>query len=193
MKTYTVKAGKTNFRPLENPFPVRNPKGFEISFMFLPGGWCSKEDYTYTDENGNEVFDKDWNDWQKLKGFTHFFSSNTKRTAILAFRFGEQPETYEVCAYINDKKGRPLYDNDNTLIVEANEQASGTMQVINNVAVFNLATEGGGYYEEQHPFDLFKLCREVGTYAGGANNSPGPYGGQAAKDMSIRIDFKITK
>lgn len=182
MKTYTVKAGNTNFRPLENPLPVRKPTGFEISFIFLPGGWCSKEDWEG---------DNDWKDWQKLKGITHFFSGNTRRTVMFAFRFGERPETYEICAYTNDKKGNAKWYG--SLIVDTGEQVSGWLKLEGGKAIYHLATEGGSYFDESHSFKLFKLCREVGTYAGGANNSPGPYGGKAVKDMSIKIKFDITK
>lgn len=189
--TYTVKPGKANFRPLENPLPVFNPKGFEIVFKFLPGGWCSKDDYSFIDDNSKSVLDKDRDDLQKIKGITHFFSANNKRTAMFAFSFGDQPETYKLFAYTNDKKGNFKWSR--PIIVESNEVVAGTCEFVDGKAVYNLATEGGLYLNESHDFKSFKIGREVGTYAGGANNSPGPFGGKAVKELSIDIDFNITK
>ena len=94
MTKYTVSPGKTNFRPLESWKPIWKPIGFEVDFTILPGGWCSEEDWEG---------DLDIEDWWKLKGLTHYLSVNNKLSAMVGFRFGKEPETYEYCGYVNDK------------------------------------------------------------------------------------------
>jgi hypothetical protein len=183
--TYTIKPGQSNFRPFENPLPVRKPKGFKVSGYFLPGGWCSKEEWEGDD---------DWGDWQKLKGITHFFSVNSHRTIMIAFRFGVEPGTYELTAYTNDKSYAKGWHSSGSVIVSEGE-------VFSFEAIFDGprkvhykgSTEGGQYLDEVHTIRKFTLCREVGTFAGGDNNSPGPYGGKAVKEMSINLKFEIEK
>lgn len=105
-KTYTVKPGKTNFTPKESIWPKFNVSGFEVTGQFLPGGWTSKNDWSYQDAEGVTEVDGDRSDWQKLKGITHWLTRNNRRSLMFAFSFGDNSETYKVTAYTNDKKGR---------------------------------------------------------------------------------------
>ncbi len=176
MVTYSVHTGQTNFRPLENPLPRFNAKGFELEFLFHKGGWCSREEW------GG---DQDYYDWQKLKGLTGFFSLNNRNSAMFAFRYGEQEESYQIAPYTNFK-GRWKVSQE--IIILAGQPV--TVQ-----AVFgkDKVTYYYGPLRVEHDFKRRLVMREIGTYAGGANNAPGPHGGQAFKDMKIDIDFKVTK
>jgi hypothetical protein len=183
MVTYSIHPGQTNFRPLENPLPRFKVKGFTFSAKFLPGGWCSKEEWEG---------DADWFDWQKLKGITKFGSANNKQTAFIAFRFGVKPETYEITAYTNDSKAGWVVSKD-IIIIETGEVIAGSCDFKDNQAVYDIKSEGGEFLKESHTLKNFCIGREVGTFAGGANNSPGPFGGVAFKKMQIEIDFNILK
>lgn len=180
MTTFTIHPGQRNFQPHEFLRPFWKPSGFELAFRFHLGGWCSLDDWEG---------DKDWYDWQKLAGLTHFLSANNRRTAMYAFRFGEVPETYEVCPYINDKKGG--FEWGNSIIVEADNPAQGFCDFKDGYAKFWAYQGQDQVLNYRHGFDRPKLMRRVGTYAGGANNSPGPHGGRALKTMRIDISFKV--
>ena len=179
MKTYSIKAGQTNFRPFEPIWPIWKPGGFEIAGRFLPGGWCSLEDW----DN-----DKDWYDWQKLGGITNFFSGNATQTAMFAFAFNEAVETYKITPYTNPKRGRWVAGQ--AMIVDANETFALSCTFNKNTVYYNMTSEGNKSPQQSHELKRFWLGRRVGTYAGGANNSPGPFGGKTAKDMSIELEFK---
>lgn len=191
MKTYTIKPGQKNFRPYEPIWPIWKPGGFTISGKFLPGGWCSEEEWSYKDENGNIVVDRDIDDWQKLGGVTNFWSANSKQTAMFAFTFGKDEETYEVTPYTNPKKGRFVAGK--PMLVESGEQWFLDNDILKNKAVYNMYSEGNKSEEQDAPLTSFWLGRQVGSYPGGENNSPGPYGGEAIKEMSIEMDFKAKK
>ena len=177
MTKYTVKPGKTNFRPLEPWTPIHKAKGFEVEFTIRPGGWCSQEEWEG---------DNDWQDWWKLKGLTRCFSANNKQSALVGFRFGKDPGTYEVCGYLNDKDGG--WKASPPVKIYA-----GKSNIITCVFEKGKAWYIGKGLNWSTPFDTPKLFRETGTYAGGADNGDGVYGGYATKEMNIDIEFKILK
>lgn len=181
---YTVKPGKKNFRPIENPLPVFGAKGFEVYATFDRGGWCSIEDW-----NG----DLDWYDWQKLKGLTRFFSPNNKQSAMFAFRFDKEPEHYQVAAYTNDEDGRFVASNYVTIEAQHDSIAAKCVFDSEGYAHYTASTQGGEYINAKHRLKPFKLSRRIGTYAGGYDNAPGEFGGRAVKEMSIDITFEILK
>jgi len=181
MITYTVKAGETNFRPLERLLPYWSPAGFSLIATIHPGAWASLEEF------GG---DQDRADWQKLKGLSSFFSGNNKETAYIAFNYDDEPGFYRAVGYTNFpgsawvagkpvrfKEGEPLYAQADFWRGRVRYQLSSA------------------YGNESYYHDFLKrkplLAREAGTYAGGANNSPGPHGGKAFKDMSIDVSFKV--
>lgn len=182
MRTYRIKAGQKNFRPLECPWPIIRPIGFEVRFRIMPGGWCSLEDW------GN---DRDWNDWQKIKGVTHFLSPNDRRTAMGVFSFGEEPETYRIGAYTNDKKGN--HKHQRALVISSDQWCTLKCTFEPKLALFDFSSQQIKVPTIKLEFNDFKVGREVGTFAGGRNNSPGPYGGKAVKRMVMEADFKPLK
>lgn len=177
MTRYTVKPGKTNFWPPESWVPIYKAQAFEVEFTIQPGGWCSQEEWEG---------DNDWWDWWKLKGLTRLFSANNKQTAFIGFRFGKSPETYEVCGYVNDKRGG--WKASPPVII-----CSGESNIITCLFGGDKARYVGKGLNWETPFEVPKLLRETGTYAGGADNGDGVYGGYATKEMNIDIEFKIFK
>ena len=182
MTTYTIKTGKKNFRPYESPLPIFKPKGFRVSGHILPGGWASKEEWQG---------DRDRDDWQKLKGITHFFSLNDHRSCMIAFNYGDEYETYNLTAYTNDKSYPKGWFASGQIIVESKEHFEFENLFGENCMHYSGSSESGLVLDEIHQINTFRLGREVGTSPGGKNNSPGPYGGRAFKDMSMVLDFKI--
>jgi hypothetical protein len=182
MKTYKVKKGRSNFRPHENPLPVCGAKGWEVIFEFVPGGWSSLSEWEG---------DRDRYDWQKLKGLTSFFSANNSNSTLAVFRPGDAPGTWEVNAYTN-YPGSDWSVDDKPLIIKDGEESKITCKYKDGKANYTLNT-GDVAKAVSHQYKAPKVSRRIGTYPGGANNSPGPYGGKAIKDQAILISFKILR
>lgn len=191
MELYTVQKGKANFKPKESIWPKFGVSGFEVTGWFVPGGWASKEDYSYVNPKGDLVLDNDRQDWQKLKGLTYWLSRNNRRSLMFAFTYGDNPETYTVTAYTNDKKGGWYASGQHTL--KSGEIFTGRCVMKGNYATYQFWVDGELRFTTKHDFKTMKSVREMGTFAGGANNSPGPFGGVAAKDMEIQLSFSILR
>lgn len=62
-----------------------------------------------------------------------------------------------------------------------------------NTANYRFYIDGELVFDVTHDFKHMKHVREMGTFAGGANNSPGPFGGKAIKTMQIQMGFAILR
>jgi len=185
MTTYKVKKDKKNFRPIKAKFfaPLIKPKGFKLTANILPGGWSSKEEWKGDDDR---------KDWQKLLGVTRYFSWNDVNTAMGAFSFGDEVESYNIAAYTNRKKGD--WTASNSILVESNELFTIDADFDDDQVFYNLLSEGNKGFETVHDLKQMRIARIIWPYAGGFDNSPGPYGGRAFKDMSIEVTkFEIKK
>lgn len=189
MKKYTIRKGDTNFKPYDNFLPRIRPLGFVVEFKFDPSAWWSPESW----DN-----DADYNDELKLKGLTDFWSANDNHSAMVSWRpVADQPNTWRVSPYLNYPGttrtiGEPLIvrGNDSGKFVVTFKE-DGTVHYIGTVTSSTGVTKG--LPRQVFPFQRTRVMREVGTWFGGANNSAGPYGGKAHKDMTVFIDFSITK
>lgn len=182
--TYTVQPGQTNFKPAEPIWPVFGVHGFKLKAKILPGGWCSREEW---DGDG------DWSDWWKLAGITYWLSRNNKRSAMIALRFGVEPETWDIAAYTNDKQHARGWAASAPLIINSGELLQAECNLIGNCAQYGVIGEQSHSIHVGHGIKGFSTVRRIGTYAGGNNNSPGPFGGEATKPLSIEIDFQFLK
>lgn len=192
---YTVEKGQINFRPLESFWPVFQASGFTVEGEILPGGWSSKLDWSYEDADTGEILvDKDRYDAQKIKGITHFFSPNNKRSLMLAFNLEDDTETYSLTAYTNDEKrtGKAFLRSEKVPYV-AGQRFKCICVMGRRKAKYQIYVDDELKLEVIHPFKRARTVREVGTYAGGADNAAGPYGGEARKRMQMRLNFNITK
>ena len=184
MTEYTIAPGQSNFRPLENPAPRWNVSGFRVAFRFDASCWWSVEDWEG---------DKDRDDWNKLKGLTYFFSSNNRCSALIAWRPGKRENVFEVTAYTNDKRGGFTVTGQ-PVEVYAGELVYADCYISPNrvhytISYFGVETK----YEHDFSRPWLKVFREVGTSIGGANNSPGKYGGYATQDMKLWADFEVVR
>lgn len=186
MIRYTIKAGKQNFKPREPIFP-RCAKGFEIKALLDESCWWSSEDWQG---------DRDRQDWNKLAGITSAFSANNKRSAMIAWRPADAPNTFLLTAYTNDKKGGWQHGRTGleAITVHAGETFKAEVfineELLRYEADYRIITARGEFWCN-HKFDkpLFNFYRRIGTWIGGANNSPGDFGGEASQDMSLELDF----
>jgi len=191
MKQYSIKKGRTAFRPMASLFPALVYTGFEFTAVLDSSCWFSAE---------NVGGDKDRDDWLKLTGITAAFSLNNRRSALIAFRPTDVPDVFAITAYTNDKKGGRQIGGQGFKIatVKAGEQFSGHVrfeQYLFTDAVEYYIDTPTGTFTATHDFERpwYCLYREITPWWGGANNEPGSYGGAAPKDATLMLDFRWTK
>lgn len=191
MKTYSIKRGYTAFRPIACPLPALTCSGFSFTAILDSSCWFS------ADEVGS---DKDRADWLKLTGITAAFSLNNRRSALIAWRPTDVPDTFAITAYTNDSKGSWKIGGPGFKIatVKAGEQFSGRVrfeQYLFTDAVEYYIDTLSGTFTATHDFDKPWHClyREIGPWWGGANNEPGDYGGAAPKDATLQLGFRWEK
>lgn len=187
MKTYTIKTGQSNFRPIDWPGLICRPKGFEFTVNFDESCWYSEEELEG---------DQDYHDQNKLIGLTGFFSANNRNSCMVSWKPAREKNKMELRLYINDKSGNFEYTD--PIIIKCGETYTGYVQRFSLSKVYTptsnlwhlLVTQGDSMMGEQTiVFEFKKYNRWVGTSFGGANNSPGPYGGKAHKPMSFELQF----
>ena len=181
---YEIRAGQQNFQPKESIWPQFSVDGFQLAVRFPAESWVGL---------GEWEDDGDWYDWNKLKGVTDYFSPNNRNSALIAWRWGVAPNTFQLTAYTNQKDGSWTITG-KPVTIYAGEVAycqaiTNRKNVYYEIEYFGNTTE----YNHKWKRPWLWVAREVGTWIGGENNSPGPYGGEAAKDMSIDIDFQLFK
>ena len=187
MKTYHIRKNQKLFRPLAPIWPVAYPKGFEFRAVLDESLWFSADEV-----DG----DKDRGDWLKLTGITSAFGRNNHRAALIAYRPLDVKNTFALTAYTNDKKGG-WHTGGSAIkikVVEAGEQFWGkaffVMDWFTNTVQYDIESKTGSF-STRHDFDTpwHHRDRQIGGAHGGANNSPGPYGGRAVKDGQYQLAF----
>lgn len=178
MTTYTIKPGQWNFRPLEPIRPRFVTKGFFGWAVFDESAWFDWGD------------DRDILDWNKLKGLTSYFSPNNRHSAMIAWRPSPEMNLFEITGYTNYPGKKAQHSGLKSLKAFAGEEIFFTC-TINAFSVYYRIECGERQVEIEHKFWKRWIYREVGTSIGGANNSPGPYGGKATQNMKIDIDFNL--
>lgn len=178
LRQYNVKKGKQNFSPNESLWPVYRPKGFQLTAVLDSSCWYSQEDWT-TD------LDRDWYDWNKLKGVTNYFTANNHTSALIAWRPDEKENHFQIAAYTNFPKTNWIVGE--PVIVKAGQEFSAEGMISRRKVNYTIQDQ-----KTEHPFARrIWFGRETGTWIGGANNSEGPFGGEASQDMKMWIDFEI--
>ena len=177
---FKIKKGQKLFRPLIRiPKTTKNLTGFELSFKIERGAWASLEEWKG---------DKDWYDWMKLGGFTSFFSKNNSDSCLIGFRYGQEPETYEVTGYTNYPNTKFLFGvkPNEIAAVEAGKWYSVRVKIKGGKAMYTLPNGA----KVEFPFKVRGLMRSVAPYPGGSNNSEGEFGGIAFKNIKLNIIIK---
>ena len=178
MRKYTIQPGQSNFRPFDSWLPRFNVRRFTVRALFRHSCYFSLTDW----EN-----DKDWHDWNKLKGITDFFSANNSRSCMVAWRPDKKNAWFQVAAYMNypgtDVQITPLG------IVQADTEFSVEVRMNGDEAMFEYSdglVRNTARLHYRRPW----VSREIGTWMGGANNEPGPYGGKATQYMELEAEVK---
>lgn len=172
---YTVQPGKQNFRPGESIFPRFAPKGFQVAVVFDSSAWYGPDEWEG---------DQDWSDWNKLYGLTNYLTPNNRQTAMLAWRPDERSYVIQVTAYTNDKAGG--WKTGPVELVPVGKLFIGDVTWLSEIANYEY-----GETAVDHKLPRPRVARETGTWIGGANNAPGPYGGRAHKEMKILLETSV--
>lgn len=166
---YKIEPGEQNFTPNENPMP-RSGNKWTVALEFNPNCYWPIDDWEG---------DLDYLDWNKGKGVTGYFSANNNNTAMIAWRPAkDSPGFIEIAAYTNDRSGG----------LEVTPLGKIFHGVNASVDIYTYSRSVHYVYmgkEVRHDFDGAWLYRETGTWIGGANNSPGKYGGEATQTMGM--------
>lgn len=177
---YTVEKGRHDFKPNDQDFCTFRSK-VEGAFWMDDSMWFSQSDPDY--QGGEDV--KDWN---KIAGVTWFFTGNTNRSAMLAWRPVESEKgLFEVAAYVNPASGKFQATVIGT--VKVDELIEFQVIWVADMAVFKIRKPGGEDWTwaelplRRPPWGL-KIYRHLGAWFGG--NRP------AHKRMEFWMETKYT-
>ncbi len=181
---YYIIKGKQNFSPKESILPRTNVKGFTLTATLDSSCYYSQQDWTYD-------LDRDRFDWNKLKGLSRYWTANNHTAAMFAWRPDTLPYHFQIAAYTNYPKteiqvGEPI-------TVAAGQSFSARCDLERYTAKYLIEVDSNKVFTAHSFRKKIGWAREVGTYFGGANNSPGPYGGKAPQNMVMHIYFSIIK
>jgi len=179
LKDYVVEAGKQNFKPGESILPYFAPKGFEVLAVFDSSAWYGMDEWM----NGDEV-DGDWYDWNKLSGLTNYLTPNNKTTAMFAWRPDSTAYVIQVAAYTNDSRGG--FTPGPVELVPCGNLFVGQVNWTSSVARYTYGEQTIDH-EIRRPW----IVRHAGTWIGGANNAPGPWGGKVHKEMKLSVEMRV--
>ncbi len=178
---FQVEEGRQNFTPSESILPFRiQEDSLRIRMLFDPSAYWSLDDWEG---------DRDYFDWNKGIGFTAALSANNKNAVFVGWRPSTQkPFTIEVVAYVNDQNRS--WNISEILYVRPIDTI--TLEVGLEKDSVNYTLSGGvrvikGTLPWRRPW--YRYYRRSGTWIGGANNSPGQYGGEATQRIIISGDF----
>lgn len=135
--------------------------------------------------------DRDYFDWNKGPGITRATNANNKTSVMIGWRSsGVIQDAWEVCVYFNNPDGS--FNQSKPLVLEYPGVAELHLHWEKNKIKYSLVTNSnvlnGGRVDGEYKMRRPRLgYRWVGTWIGGANNSPGPYGGKAHKRMEMAV------
>lgn len=180
MQTVIVQKGKNNFRPEDSglPFCVRPVERLSIVYRFHPS--CLYDIRP----------DRDWKDWNKLAGLSfHAFPKN-KDNLIIAWRSRPERQQIELAFFANKDgdftvgEGRLFVDPLRTGQAVINRQSGRDWTIM-------IGEEIAESYRTRKEFKGYGS--RITPWFGGANNSPGPYGGAAPQEMSLAYTMIVRK
>lgn len=173
------------------PIPVRSIRTVVIEFCF-----DQESKYDYTLDDG--TFDQDWHDWNKLGGLTFNLWFRNKDAALGGWRYNPESEFFEVCAYLNDKRGN--YP-DKSKIVRYSAGERGKIEITRKgreyvFTFFRYEDKKAPWIPLERQATLkvrknFWFAYRSELWFGGANNSPGPFGGVYHSDVCLDWSLKI--
>lgn len=188
---YTIKQGRQWWWPMWFFLYTTNKK---FTWIFTPDD-SMKFNYEY--EFGQSI-DEDWQDWKKIGGISFVnwknlrnILSKNRDSVMLACRWNPTLLTFEYIIYEN-KNGEKFPRESPTQILRSN----GSVYL-------DIIPEGNKFKCYLHEGDMnvnaiiieprFEpiLLSYINMWYGGSNNSRGPWGGKAPKDMVCNLDFNV--
>lgn len=194
---YEIKKGQTDWRPRDRLLLLT---GFDsLTWTVTPD---KSMEFDYIDPITDKI-DADWNDWKKIGGISLVNWRNPwnavmkDRDAImLAWRWNPVYNFHEFAVYTNSRGKKIAYERpDQVLRTIAGTRVS--MQITRvtrrNYRVRLYVTSQGP--DSVNAFEIktrqaFGLYSLIGPWYGGKNNSPGPWGGAAPKDMTMNVELE---
>lgn len=184
MKKYTTKKGHHDWWPFEFPrMWFVKKKRITLTFTF-------DVDCIY-DWNG----DQDQLDWNKIGGVSFNLFSNTKNSIIGGWRSNPITRKIELTIY-RHVAGNILKGNDDGEVMM-------TVDPFDVIELTIWPQLNGRFFCAQLQHDdqvimipveypeVKKIGRRIGMWFGGANNSPGEFGGVSSKSMTAWIKFDL--
>ena len=208
---YTIKRGQQFWSP--SHFQLFG--NFTKLVWVIEPTWTMQFDYEY--RKGEEVLrDNDWQDWKKAGGISLVNWRNVRNiwdknndSIQCGWRWNPDLRVMEFCLYVNEDGKNIPYDRADQLVrvPPKIEEVDGVMQPTGRfeLVVFEiekLASDKYGCWlhgvnEPREKLNRiivntrnkFNLYSRINLYYGGRNNSKGPWGGKAPRDMNMFVDF----
>ena len=196
---YEIEQGNKDWRPIDGkqimcvcPFKVGVKPDNSMIFNYVDNG----------------VVDPDWADWKKIKGASMAgywppsklanLVINTQDAIMLTWRWNIKLNCFEFCLYTHVNGSTIKYERADQLIRvpyrEDNNYGWSWLEVVPAGRKFYSYLTGPDGIRGARMLTEFsftpKLYSTIGMYYGGANNSPGKWGGAAPKDMSCEAKFE---
>lgn len=190
---YTIDKGDRDWKPVDG-FDVFRVRDVRVSLKV-----DNSMMFNYIDPDTG-VFDSDAFDWKKVGGVSFVNWRNfwniwvkTSDAAMMAWRWNPKLNVFEICLYVHmggdtikferpDQVVRIKYNPDN-------EYDWVHLDICGNKGTLYQGDEEVNYFPILSRFRPSRYSR-IGAWYGGANNSPGKWGGRAPKDMTCEIEFK---
>lgn len=184
---HTIKKGRQWWWPMF--FKLFLPPT-KFSWVFTPDS-TMQFDYKYGDQ-----VDEDWKDWKKVggisfvnwKNFRNIYRKN-RDSVMLAWRWNPNLLIFEYIIYENKNEGKFPREGDLQIL-----RTNGPVyfDIIPGETFQCYLHEGDMDVNPIHIKPRFKpmLLSYINLWYGGSNNSRGPWGGKAPKDMVCNLDFK---
>lgn len=193
---YTIKKGNQSWRPRQ--LLPKIITGFDrLTWTVTPE---KSMEFDYIDPaTGN--LDNDWADWKKIGGISLVNWRNPQNVVVknrdaimLAWRWNPTINVHEFALYLNERGDRVVYEQPGYLLrTIAGTRISMQIEKEDNDSynVFLYVTSQGPRSVNRFIIDTrqrFGMYSLINPWYGGANNSTGPWGGAAPKDMEMELE-----
>lgn len=167
IKMYCVKLGNHDFKPNDFPLPLAGINNYSAYVSFDSTCWWSIEDEDYP--HGTDIFD-----WNKIGGFTNYFSANNRQSVLYAWRPDKTYNRIQVTPYVNDKKGGFIAGDPMSVPVDSVVWLFAHWE--GNLVTYEY---GGGIWE--HNIRKPWMLRKVGPW----------FGGNQAAHNDMKLSMKV--
>lgn len=184
LKEYKIKAGDKDWCPKEFPklWYVRRGGKFVFEFSF-------DESCAY-DWKG----DQDQKDWNKIGGLTRKLLKRHDNSIMAAWRYNQAKDKVEITIYSHVDGKRKVGDKHGEVMLNVDYGEIGRVifEVTGHVILASVKNENNTITRKvSHRFPRrWRWAWRLGSWFGGEDNSPGPYGGVPDHDMKMWIGLR---